>query len=82
MKCDKVQNSILDYIENNLTEKEGAEFTTHINTCKNCEIELKEVQEFLSAISTNKPEHPSENLRKNFEQMLSEEKQLQEVNVV
>ncbi len=82
MKCDKVQNSILDYIENNLTEKEGAEFTTHINTCKNCEIELKEVQEFLSAISTNKPEHPSENLRKNFEQMLSEEKQLQEVKVV
>ncbi len=82
MKCNKIQNSILDYIENNLTEKEAAEFTAHINTCENCETELKELQELLSAISTNEPEHPSENLRKNFEQMLSEEKQQQQIKVL
>jgi len=75
MKCDKIQNSILDYIENNLSKKDTAEFTTHINTCQNCETQLKEMQELLSVISTNELENPSENLRENFEQMLSEEKQ-------
>jgi HEAT repeat protein len=82
MKCNKIQNSILDYIEDNLSEKDTAEFTTHINNCENCETELKEMQEFLSVISTNELEHPSKNLRKNFEQMLSEEKQLQETKIV
>lgn len=82
MKCDKIQNSILDYIENNLSKKDTAEFATHINTCENCKTELKEMQEFLSVISTNELERPSENLRKNFERILSEEKQLQEAKVV
>ncbi len=82
MKCDKIQNSILDYIEKNLSEKKAAECTTHINTCKNCKAELKEMQVFLSVIPTNKEEYPSKNLRKNFEQMLSEEKRLQETKVV
>ncbi len=82
MKCDKIQNNILDYIEKNLSEKETAECTTHINTCKNCKAELKKMQEFLSVISTGELDHPSENLRNNFEQMLSEEKQHQETKVV
>ena len=82
MKCDKIQNSILDYIEKNLSEKDMAEFTTHVNTCENCKAELTEMQEFLSVIPTDKEEYPSKGLRKNFEQILSEEKQLQEAKVV
>ncbi|MCF6348430.1 MAG: HEAT repeat domain-containing protein [Flavobacteriaceae bacterium] len=75
MKCDKIQNSILDYIENNLSEKESAEFVNHMNTCENCKTELKEMQELLSIIPNDIIEHPSESLRNNFEKMLSEEKQ-------
>ena len=74
MKCDKIQNSILDYIENSLSEKDTAKFIAHINNCENCEIELKEIQQFLAVIPDNITEHPSENLRKKFEHMLSEEK--------
>lgn len=82
MKCDKIKNSILDYIEKNLSEKKSAEFVNHMNTCENCKTELKVMQELLSIIPNDIIEHPSENLRNNFEKMLSEEKKNLKIKVV
>jgi len=82
MECDKIQNSLVDYIDSNLSEKDASKITMHIKTCKNCESALKEMQEFLSVISEDEMEQPSKNLRKNFEQMLVKEKQQSESKVV
>jgi len=82
MECDKIQNSIVDYLENNMSEKQAAAMKTHIETCNNCQVALTEMQEFLSEVSNEELEQPSENLRVNFEKMLEEEKQLQQTKVV
>ena len=82
MECEKIQNKLVDYLENNLPEQEILETKAHINSCKSCEIALQEMQTFLAAIPINKIEQPSQNLRTNFEQMLAEEKQLLHTKVV
>jgi len=82
MECDKRQLRMVDYIENNLSNTESSEMKTHIETCENCEIALKEIQELLSEVSQEKLEQPSDNLRINIEKMLAEEKALQQTKIV
>jgi len=82
MKCDKIQNNLVDYIENNISEKETKAMKTHIETCPNCQAAMSEMQRFLSEVSKEELEQPSESLRINFEKMLLEEKQLQQAKVV
>ncbi len=82
MECDKIQNRIVDYIENSMSEKEAAVMKTHIETCNNCQVAMTEMKEFLSEVSNDELELPSENLRINFEKMLAEEKRLQQTKVV
>ena len=82
MECDKIQSSLVDYIDNNLSENDAGKAARHMKTCKNCESVLKEMQEFLSVIAEDEMEQPSKNLRKSFEQMLAKEKQHSESKVV
>ncbi len=82
MECNKIQSNLVDYIENNISEKEAEKMKTHIETCNNCQLEMKEMQDFLSEVSNEKLEQPSENLRVNFEKMLHDEKQLQQAKVI
>jgi len=82
MECEKIQNNLVDHIEHNLSEKASQAIASHIKKCQSCKIELQEMQAFLDDFSTTKPTQPSDNLRKNFEQMLHEEKQLQQPKVV
>ena len=82
MECNKIQSNLVDYIENNISEKEAETMKTHIETCNNCQLEMKEMQDFLSKVSDEKLEQPSENLRVNFEKMLQDEKQLQQTKVI
>jgi hypothetical protein len=82
MKCEKIQNSLVDYIENNLSEKEDLAMKAHIETCNNCQVALTETREFISEVSNEELEQPSENLRINFENMLADEKHLQQTKIV
>ncbi len=82
MECKKTQNSLVDYIEKNLSDSVVAEIKTHINSCNGCKKAYEEMQKIIDVISTENLEQPSKHLRLNFEQMLTEEKQLQETKVV
>jgi len=82
MNCDNIQDKLVDYIENTLSETTNSEIKMHINSCQNCEIALQKMEEFLAVIPKDEMEEPSKNLRKNFEEMLLEEKQLQQTKVV
>jgi len=82
MECDKIQNSIVDYIENNMSKKETTAIKTHIETCSKCQIEMNEMQGFLAKVTDQGLEQPSKNLRMNFEKMLADEKALQQNKVV
>ena len=82
MECDNVQNKIVDYIENNMSENEATAMKTHMETCNKCQIELEEMQEFLGKVTDDELEQPSKNLRMNFEKMIAEEKELQQTKVV
>ncbi len=82
MECEKIQNRIVDYIENTMSKKERMEMKTHVETCNSCQGEMQQMQEFLSQVANEDLEKPSENLRLNFEKMLAEEKLLQQSKVV
>tara|TARA_R110002073_G_scaffold279026_1_gene443096 strand:- start:373883 stop:374668 length:786 start_codon:yes stop_codon:yes gene_type:complete len=82
MKCDETQSKLIDFIEHNLLKKDTIEVAAHLKSCKSCETELKEMQQLLNNIAISEIEHPSENLRLNFEQMLSDEKQRMPTKVV
>lgn len=82
MECEKIQNKLVDYIENTLSETATAKIKAHLNSCKNCETALQQMEELFAEIPKEEPAKPSENLRMNFEQMLIEEKQLQQTKLV
>jgi len=82
MECDHIQNRIVDYLDKNMSEKETTAMKTHLDTCNNCQIEMKQMQQFLAEVRDEELEQPSKNLRVNFEKMLEEEKELQQTKVV
>ena len=82
MECKHIQDSLVDYIENSLPKNEATEIKKHISSCRSCEQALNEMQEILTVVSKEDLDHPSENLRINFEQMLADEKRTQHAKVV
>lgn len=73
MKCSKIQEQLIDYLENSLSEVANSEIKNHVINCKNCTEELEEMKSFLGVLDTTKTEMPSTNLRKNFDEMLAKE---------
>lgn len=82
MECKNIHDRLVDYIDNRLPIKEAATIEAHIKSCNNCEKALREMREIVSTISKEILEHPSKNLRSNFDQMLDDEKQLQQAKIV
>ena len=82
MKCEIIETQLIDFIEENLSEKESVFIEKHIKNCSSCQKELAETKEFLAVLGEEKMEFPSKNLRANFEKMLAEEKELQQPKVI
>lgn len=82
MECTKIQEQLINFIENNLTEKEYSTIASHIKSCGNCKKEFENISSLLSSFSDEKLEYPSDNLRLNFEKMLSEERENQSQKIV
>lgn len=74
MKCNDIENKLIDYIEENLTKEESLEIKKHINACTTCQKEVNEMQLIFGVINKDLEETPSENLKLNFEALLNEEK--------
>jgi hypothetical protein len=78
MKCEEVESIIVDYIDNALEKEQKEAVEKHLETCERCQDELKEYQEILNTVDSEKMEMPDETLRINFYHMLhGEMKKLQ-----
>ena len=74
MKCNDIENKLIDYIEENLTKEESLEIKKHIDACATCQKEVNEMQLIFGVIDKDLEETPSKNLKLNFEAILNEEK--------
>lgn len=82
VECKNIQENLVDYIENQLSEKEKTVISEHLESCQCCQQELNKMQQFLGILTEDTMQQPSENLRVNFEQLIKEEKQQNTAEVV
>lgn len=80
--CNNIQEKLIGYIEKDLPKEESDLVKNHLNSCKECEEELKNIQSFLTVLSSEKQEIPTDNLRFTFNKMLSEEKLTSNTKVI
>ena len=75
MKCNDIENKLIDYIEKNLNKEESLIVEKHIESCIACQKEVKEMKLFLDVVDNDIEETPSNNLKLNFETFLNKEKE-------
>ena len=75
MDCKEIEGLLIDYIENNLDEKESQIITAHITSCTSCKESLQELQLIFDEIDKDRDELPDASLKRNFEEMLKQEKE-------
>jgi hypothetical protein len=73
MKCEEVEQKMVDYLDNNLDPDSRQEIEKHLETCERCLDEFKESQQILNLISKDEMVKPNESLRINFYHMLHSE---------
>jgi len=73
MKCEEVEQKMIDYLDNNLDSGMRQEIEKHLETCERCLDELNESQQILNLISKDELVKPDESLRINFYHMLHSE---------
>lgn len=76
MKCEQVQEALMDYIDGRLDEAAGRAVKAHLETCQQCRQEEKELREVLLAIEETPLEQPGSVVRENFNRMLDTELQV------
>jgi HEAT repeat protein len=70
MKCEDVESSMIDYLDNTLEKSRRDEVEKHLETCERCLDELKDFQQILQTVDSTEMEQPDETLRINFYHML------------
>jgi hypothetical protein len=73
MKCEEVEQKMIDYLDNNLDSGMRQEIEKHLESCERCLDELNESQQILNLISKDEMVKPDESLRINFYHMLHSE---------
>jgi hypothetical protein len=73
MECKNIQNQFLDYLDKSLLEVANSKVEHHLKSCENCNKEFEEIKSFDSILRNQQNDIPSNNLRLNFEKMLTEE---------
>ncbi|HLO57266.1 MAG TPA: zf-HC2 domain-containing protein [Bacteroidales bacterium] len=73
MKCEEIENLLIDYLDNQLDQSQRADVDKHIANCERCSDELKDLKEVLEKMDTEKMELPAETLKINFYHMLHAE---------
>jgi hypothetical protein len=70
MKCEDIQELIIEYIEGNLNDKDTRRVEEHLASCENCLTEWADMKSVWSKLDDMIIEEPSDNLRKNFNNMI------------
>ena len=73
MKCEEVEATIIDYLDNTLGDRLRQEIEKHLETCERCLDELRTSQKVLQLISKEAMVKPDDSLRINFYHMLHSE---------
>jgi hypothetical protein len=73
MKCEEVEQKMVDYLDNNLDTGSRQEIEKHLETCERCLDELNESQQILNLIPKDEIVKPDDSLRINFYHMLHSE---------
>jgi len=80
MKCEEVEEVMIDYLDKTLDESTSASVEKHLETCERCLDELREYQQILGTAQSTEMEQPDESLRINFYHMLHGEINKQKLN--
>ncbi len=78
MNCKEIKLLFVDYLDNTLNNEDKAMVEKHIEKCNSCKKEIKDLQYIFPEIDDNLIEVPSDEIRKNFYEMLENEKQIQD----
>jgi len=70
MKCEEVESMMVDYLDNLIDTEQKEAVEKHLETCERCLDQLKDFQEILNKVDSEKMELPDESLRINFYHML------------
>lgn len=79
MECLKVNNLIVDYIDDNLNSVLKVEIKKHLDTCSSCKTEYDQMQALLQDMSVMNDHKPGFELRDKFMAMLENEKESQNI---
>ncbi|MHA7056691.1 HEAT repeat domain-containing protein [Aquimarina sp. M1] len=74
MNCKKINELLIDYLDDNLDQKEHQLIAAHLLTCNSCQESFQELQLIFDGIDQNVTELPDKILKSNFEKMLQQEK--------
>jgi hypothetical protein len=77
MNCTNIENTLVDYIDGILSEKEVKIIDQHIKSCISCKNALEETKQLFNAFANEPIAQPTTNLKKSFEEMLANEKDKQ-----
>jgi len=75
MDCTKIKETLVDYLDNSLTNEEYSMVEQHLQSCQDCQLELVELTKVLNLVKDDSEVLPSKNLKLRFEQALEAEKQ-------
>lgn len=73
MKCEEVENLIVDYIDEKLDKAKVAEIEKHLTGCEYCLDMFKDTQNILLLMAEKKTHKPDDSMRINFYHMLHKE---------
>tara|TARA_R110002073_G_scaffold216229_2_gene376488 strand:- start:52049 stop:52792 length:744 start_codon:yes stop_codon:yes gene_type:complete len=82
MKCENIQNNIVDFLDENLSKEDVNSIQNHLESCDECSKELEDMKKLFFDLSEDEMEQPSARLQINFEEMLDAEKKEQEAPVI
>lgn len=73
-KCPQIQDKLIDFLDQKLSEQEMKDIQEYINNNEECAQEVEAMKKLFFDMSEEDMEQPSASLRLNFEEMLEEEK--------
>jgi uncharacterized membrane-anchored protein YhcB (DUF1043 family) len=80
MKCEEVELKLIDYLDNNLDDRNRQEIEKHLETCEKCLDDLMATQQVFKLMSDGEMVKPDESLRINFYHMLHKQIKKEEDN--
>jgi hypothetical protein len=73
MKCEEVEESMIEFLDNSLEKDVRQEIEKHLETCERCLDELRDSQQIMQLMSKDEMVKPKDSLRINFYHMLHAE---------